>query len=284
MTQLAAKNVLITGAASGIGRLLTEKIAAEQAHVILWDIDGPGLKELSEGLKLQGYRVSSYRCDVSDRESVYSRAARILEAHGGIDVLINNAGIVTGKPLLEASDEEIERTFRINTLALFWTTRAFLPTMMERNGGHIVTIASAGGLVGAPRLIDYSASKFAAVGFDEALRLELKHQGARIRTTVVCPYYVNTGMFEGVKTRLSVFLPILKQEYVANKIVKAIKKNQKRLIMPRFIYVSPLMRVLPTDWFDGLVGFFGVSRSMDEFTGRRLESGGTGEQASKETR
>lgn len=268
MTVLAGKNVLITGAANGIGRLLAERIAAENAHVILWDIDGQALRELSGKLKAEGHRSSSYLCDVGDREAVYARAERVLEQCGSVDVLINNAGIVTGKLFLAASDEEIERTFKINTLALFWTTRAFLPAMVGRNTGHIVTIASAGGLVGAPRLTDYSASKFAAVGFDEALRMEMQHLGYRIRTTVVCPFYIDTGMFAGVKTRFSWLLPILKPDYAADRIVKAIKDNRRRLIMPRFIGVTPPLRILPASWFDALVGFFGVSRSMDEFVGK----------------
>jgi all-trans-retinol dehydrogenase (NAD+) len=245
MTVLAGKNVLITGAANGIGRLIAEKIAAENAHVILWDVDGKALRDLSAKLKAGGYRSSSYRCDVGDRETVYGRAVRVLEQHGSIDVLINNAGVVNGKPLLAASDEEIERTFRINALALFWTTRAFLPSMVGRNTGHVVTIASAGGLVGAPRLTDYCASKFAAVGFDEALRLEMQHLGYRIRTTVVCPFYVDTGMFAGVKTLY-----------------------RKRLIMPRFVGLTPPLRILPASWFDAVIGFLGVQRSMDEFVGK----------------
>jgi len=268
MTDFAGKNVVITGAANGVGRLLAERVAAAHARVILWDVDAQALHELSSNLKRQRLRVLSYRCDVADREAVKKTAERVLDACGHVDVLINNAGVVTGKLLLAATDEEIERTFRINTLALFWTTRAFLPSMVGRNTGHIVTVASAGGLVGAPRLTDYSASKFAAVGFDEALRMEMLHLGYRIRTTVVCPFYINTGMFEGVKTRFSWLLPILKPEYAADRIVHAIKNNRRRLIMPRFVGVTPPLRMLPASWFDALVGFFGVSRSMDEFVGR----------------
>jgi all-trans-retinol dehydrogenase (NAD+) len=269
MTDLRGKNVLVTGAASGIGRLLAREVAAEGANLVLWDIAHPELKAVTEELRMGGGNVFPHCCDVSDRESVSEAAAQVLEECGPVDVLINNAGIVSGQPVMEATDEGIQRTFAVNVLAHFWTTRAFLPAMAERNRGHIVTIASAGGLVAAPRLTDYSASKFAAVGFDEALRLELARDGLDIRTTVVCPFYVDTGMFEGVKTRFSWLLPILEPEYVAAKIVKAIKKDRRRLVMPRFVYVAPAMRLLPTSWFDALVGFFGVSRSMDEFAGRR---------------
>ena len=170
--------------------------------------------------------------------------------------------------MIARAQKAIERTFDVNALAHFWTVRAFLPAMVERNRGHIVTVASAGGLVAAPRLADYSASKFAAVGFDEALRLELASQGLDIKTTLVCPFYVKTGMFEGVKTRFSWLLPILEPEYVADRIVKAIEKNRRRLIMPRFAYTSFALRLLPVPVFDFLIDFFGVSRSMENFTGR----------------
>ncbi|HSG81475.1 MAG TPA: SDR family NAD(P)-dependent oxidoreductase, partial [Gemmatimonadota bacterium] len=167
MTILRDANVLITGAASGIGRLLAEKMSDRGARLILWDIDADGLRELAAGLKQLERQAVVYRVDVSDRQAIARAAEHVLATHGPIDVLINNAGIVTGQPILEASDEQIERTFGVNILAHFWTVRAFLPTMAERNRGHIVTIASAGGLVAAPRLSDYSATKFAAVGFDE---------------------------------------------------------------------------------------------------------------------
>lgn len=268
MTAIRDANVLITGAASGIGRLLAEKLAARGARVVLWDIDADGLHELATGLEQLERQAAVYRVDVSDRQAIARAAERVLATHGPIDVLINNAGIVTGQQILEASDEQIERTFGVNILAHFWTVRAFLPTMVERNRGHIVTIASAGGLVAAPRLSDYSATKFAAVGFDEALRLELAKTGTAIQTTLVCPFYVRTKMFDGVMTRFPWLLPILDPQYVADRIVAAIEKDRRRLIMPRFAYVNFPLRLLPVPWFDALIDFFGISRSMDEFTGK----------------
>lgn len=271
MTDPRGKTVLITGAASGIGRLLAHGLAKEGASLVLWDVAHPELKAVTEELRMSGANVFAYYPDLSNREAVYATARQVLEECGPVDVLINNAGIVTGKRILDASDEEILQTFAVNALAPFWTIRAFLPAMVERNSGHIVTIASAGGLVAAPRLTDYSASKFAAVGLDEALRLELRRDGRDIVTTIVCPFYVSTGMFDGVGTRFSWLLPILSPEYVAAKIVSAIKRNQRRLALPRFVYVAPLMRLLPTAWFDALVDFFGVSGGMDDFRGRRRD-------------
>ena len=207
-------------------------------------------------------------CDLTDREAIRTTADAVLEAYGHVDVLINNAGIVSGRPLLEIPDENIERTFAVNTLALFWTTKAFLPGMIEHGDGHVVTIASAGGLVGTARMTDYCSSKFAAVGFDESLRLECKRLGYPVRTTVVCPFYIDTGMFAGVKTRFPWLLPILKPEYAARRIVNAVRKKRSRVIMPRFVYTVFPLRLLPTGLFDALLSFFGINHSMDDFRGR----------------
>lgn len=265
MTDLAGKRVLITGAASGIGRLTAAKIAASGAHVILWDLNREALEAFGRELEKRGERATTYRCDVSDRSEVYATARRVLDECGGVDVLVNNAGVVSGRPLLEISDEHIERTFAVNTLALFWTVRAFLPGMIERGAGHIVTIASAAGVVGTAKQTDYSASKHAAVGFDDALRVELRTQGHPIRTTVVCPYYISTGMFAGVRSRV---LPVLKPDRVASAIVRAIRRNRARVFLPRIVRTIYLARLLPTGVFDALMRVIGVHRTMDAFHGR----------------
>jgi all-trans-retinol dehydrogenase (NAD+) len=175
---------------------------------------------------------------------------------------------VSGKSFLELPDTQIEATFKINTLALFWTGKAFLPDMIGRNRGHIVTMGSASGYIGVAKLSDYAASKWAAVAFDESLRAELKRSAPAVVTTIVCPYYVNTGMFHGVKTRFPLLLPILDEEFVAARIVGAIQRNQRRLVMPRLVGLVPLMRMLPVPLFDALADFLGINASMDEFAGR----------------
>ena len=267
MTTVRNSRVLITGAASGIGRLLALRLAESGAGLVLWDIDQAGLEQAQAELAAAGHEADTFVCDLSDHQEIAAVATRTLVESGAIDILINNAGIVSGKALLDLSDEEIERTFQVNTLALFWTVRAFLPSMLEQGRGHIVTIASAASLAGAPRLSDYCASKFAAFGFDESLRLELKKLGSNVKTTIVCPYYIDTGMFDGVKTRFSWLLPILKPEAVVRRIIRAIKKDRRRLVMPWFIYSSWLSRLMPVAWYDVLMDFFGVTRSMDEFHG-----------------
>jgi all-trans-retinol dehydrogenase (NAD+) len=105
---------------------------------------------------------------------VYDLAKNVLEEIGTIDILVNNAGIVSGKSFLEISDEQIIKTFQVNALAHFWTVRAFLPKMIENRNGFIVNIVSAAGMIGVYKQSDYGASKFAAFGFDESLRMEIR--------------------------------------------------------------------------------------------------------------
>ena len=268
MTNVVGKTVLITGAASGIGKLMASALGKKGAHIVLWDYNEKLLNETLDELKKDIPSVRGYVVDLTNKNAVSKTAEKTLKDVIRVDILINNAGIVVGKSLLDASDDEILRTFDVNTLALFWMVRAFLPGMLERDEGHIVTIASAAGIAGTAKLVDYCSSKFAAVGFDEALRVELRRQNSSIKTTVVCPFYIDTGMFDGVKSRFPLVLPILKPEYVVKRIVQAIRHNKQRLVMPRLVGVLYPARLLPMPAFDALQRFFGISSTMDEFVGR----------------
>jgi all-trans-retinol dehydrogenase (NAD+) len=265
MTDLAGARVLITGAASGLGRRLALESARREAALVLWDLNREGLDRVASEVRALGARADVAIVDVARREEVYQAAGPVGHA---VDVLINNAGVVSGKRLLENPDELIERTFAVNTLPLFWTVKAFLPRMIERGRGHVVTIASAAGLIGVPRLTDYCASKWAAVGFDESLRAELRKVAPAIRTTVVCPYYIGTGLFEGAKSRFPLLLPVLDEEKVARRIVRGIARNERKLLMPALVRTIPWMRLLPISWFDAVAEILGINASMDDFRGR----------------
>ena len=140
--------------------------------------------------------------------------------------------------------------------------------MTARGGGHLVTVSSAAGLIGSARETDYAASKFAAVGFNEALRQELRRSAPGVKTTVVCPFYIDTGMFAGVKTRFPLLLPILKEQDVADRILKAIQHDEPLVQMPFMVRSLPAMRLLPVWAFDRLADLFGINSAMDAFSGR----------------
>ncbi|MGB1049262.1 MAG: SDR family oxidoreductase [Rhodothermales bacterium] len=264
MPSSASRIVAITGAGNGIGRLLALRFAERGDHVVGLDIDPGALAEVSGEL---GEAFTAIQMDLSDVDSIREGFAVVSSEVGPVDILINNAGIVSGKYLLDYSAKDIRRTMAVNVEAHFHTVRAVLPDMIRRGSGHIVTVASAGGLSATARLSAYSASKFAAVGFDEALRLEMRRLGHPIDTTLVAPFYIDTGMFDGVKTRVAFLLPILKPDYAVRRIMKAIDRKKRRLIMPRFVYITFPLRLLPVPVYDWLADLFGVTRTMDEFIG-----------------
>ena len=269
MTHIPGKTVLITGGASGIGRRLALEMAKEGARIVLWDLDedamGRTVEELRQG---SSEEHRGYTCNVADRDRVYETAERVREEVGPVNILVNNAGYVSGKRFLDCTDEQVQRTVEVNTLAHFWTVKAFLPQMIESGNGHIVTVASAAGVIGVAGLAAYCASKWAAAGFNESLRVELKQVAPNVRTTVVCPFFVNTGMFDGVRSRVSWLLPILEEDRVADRIVRAIRRNRAQLFLPPLVGFVPLLRVLPATCFDGLSNLLGINRTMDTFVGR----------------
>jgi all-trans-retinol dehydrogenase (NAD+) len=138
---------------------------------------------------------------------------------GNVTILINNAGIVHGKKIMDNSERDLKKTYEVNTISHALTVKEFLPDMT--NKGHIVSVSSMAGIIGIPGLGDYCGSKFASFGFDESLRLELKKLGSPVKTTCVCPFFINTGMFEGVKTQFPL-LPLLEPDWVADRIITAI--------------------------------------------------------------
>jgi len=263
-TALSGATVLITGGGSGLGRRLALGAARRGSLVLIWDLDAERCAAVRDEIRADGGSAEAYVVDVTDRQAVKAAA----DVAGPVDVLVNNAGVVSGRPLLEAADEAIERTMNVNVMALYWVTRAFLGGMANRRRGTVVTVASAAGLVGVACQTDYSASKFAAFGFNESLRAELRAGRTGVNTLVVCPYYIDTGMFDGVQTRWPLLLPILQEEQVATRVLDAIEAGRRKLVLPPIVNLLPALRILPVTVFDGLMDVLGVNRTMDHFTGR----------------
>lgn len=233
---------LITGGGSGIGRLLCLKLAKKGAKVITWDINAAGNEETVRQVEALGHECSACTVDLCDKEDIY-RAADELKGRGvKVDILVNNAGIVTGRNFLQSPDSLVEKTFAVNILSHFWTVKAFLPAMLTSNRGHIVTVASMAGKIGVNKLTDYCSSKFAAVGFDESLRLELLvNKNTGVHTTLVAPYYINTGMFDGVKSK---FIPILEPEYVVSEVVDGILMRKKEVVLPHYANLFVVLKLV----------------------------------------
>ncbi len=262
-------NVLITGGASGIGKIMGRMALEKGAkRFIIWDINLAGIeatrKELSRYGKVKGYVV-----DVSNYEVVSLAYKKAVEDCGSIDIVINCAGIITSNKTFDQMNvDEMTRTLNINTLAPMFVTRAALPDMLKRNSGHVCNIASAGGMLSNPKMSVYAASKWGAIGWSDSVRIELQDMKSNVHVTTVAPYYINTGMFNGVKSPI---IPILKPEYVAKRIIKAIERNKSFKGIPfGFHFIRFWQFILPTrifDWFFGEV--MGIYHAMDAFTGRK---------------
>ena len=267
MEELRGKRALVTGAAMGMGKSLSRQLLLEGVRVAIADIREEALEVAREEFDRLG-DVAAFQCDISDRQAVYDMAGKVKEEFGAIDLLVNNAGIVKAHPIMEKPDELIEKTVAVNLMALFWTAKAFLPDMMSRGSGHIVNMASAGGILGVPYISDYCATKFGAIGLTESLRQEMALTGfKKIKFTYVCPNTVGTGMFAGNKpvkgTRM------LEPDDVATKIIKGIKRGKARIYVPASVHAAALLKViLPVPVMDFQSRVLGIATSSEKMTGR----------------
>lgn len=277
MKDVSGKRVLITGGAMGMGKIYGRIAVEEGAEaVLLWDLNAGALKETAEDLRAQagdGTSVHEYVVDVSDKDTVADAARRVLAEVGVPHVVINNAGIVRGNAYFWETPEDladVELTIKINSLAPMYVARAFLPAMIEQSEqARLVNIASAAGLTANPRMSAYAASKWAAVGWSDSVRLELEQAGHdHVRITTVCPYYIKTGMFEGASS--APLLPLLEPEDVCAKVWKAMRKGRPMLVLPKTVLLGEAMKgVLPVPVRDLVAGrIIGVHDTMEDFTGR----------------
>jgi len=279
-----------------MGRLYAERAVREGARaVVLWDRDAAALTALTDALRAEilagrtaaawgapprspssaaGTPVTSvhpYFLDLGELGAIAQSAQAVRRELGGIDVLINNAGIVRGKYFWEHDNGDDTRpTMQVNALAPMYVTREFLPGMIESDReARIVNIASAAGTLSNPRMSVYAASKWAVIGWSDSVRLELEQQGlGHVKVTTVAPSYIDTGMFEGARGPL--LTPVLTPEYVVDKVWKAMLAGRPMLMLPWSVGFARLLKgVLPTRAWDAVADRLGVYHSMDLFTGRR---------------
>lgn len=271
-------NVLITGGASGIGRIMG-RICLEKgaSNLIVWDINQANIDkteaELSD-VKLAESGVSkgqihSYIVNVSDPQAIKSAYEKVKSEVGEVDILVNCAGIVRGNNTFDKQTvQDIDLTMDINANAPMYVALAVLPDMLRRDRGHICNIASAAGMLGVPKLSVYCASKWAVIGWTESMRVELKQAHSHVRVTSVAPYFINTGMFDGVNSKV---FPILDPEKTSAKIIRAVEVGKSFRGIPfAYHFIRIWQGLLPNFLFDFIFGkVFGVYSVMDHFTGRR---------------
>lgn len=225
------KCVLITGGAGSLGIELAKRfLKNKKTTVILVDISTERLEIAKKNLP--GVRVE--RCDITNYEECTKLINKLLTDYK-VDTLINNAGIVSKKPFLQLTNKDIETTFKVNAIAPIYLTKLLLPRMIKEQRGHIVNISSVAGLVGANKLTDYCASKFALVGFHAALRTELFKYN-NIHTTCICPYFFHSELFKvtkGYPWPLNKFVYVYSVNEIATLVYNDIKSVKEMSIYPK---------------------------------------------------
>jgi short-subunit dehydrogenase len=268
MQTLRGKRVLVTGAGSGIGKAIAQRIAAEGAELLLVDVNPRTLEETGEAFGRSGAQARTYVLDVTDTSRIVGLREQIARDGGPIDVLVNNAGLVFGGAFLDVPMEQHLTTYRVNTIGLVAMTYAFLPDLIAGRDGHVVNIASASAFIGLPFGATYASSKWGVLGFSESLALELDIQGHQhVHVTIVCPSYVSTGLFDGARPpRTTRFLT---PDRVADLTVRGILANRPYVRAPWLVRVTPAMKgLLPFRMFYRMAALLGVNTSMMEWRGR----------------
>jgi all-trans-retinol dehydrogenase (NAD+) len=268
MPHFSGLRILITGSGSGIGALMAEKLALEGAEVIVTARRKIAAEEVRDRILRHGGTAHAMVLDVSKHGTFTAFRERLHKAHGPVDILINNAGVVFGGEFERVDIKEHLNTFQINATGLMALTHAFFGDLIQSPKGHLVNIASASSYVGLPYGSTYAASKWAVLGFSESLRLELKERGLdHVAVTTVCPSYIDTGMFDGVRAPL--LSPMLSPEKVVRSILRGIREREALVQEPMIVKHIDLMKgTLPMPVWDFLAKTTGMSTSMKKWRGK----------------
>ncbi|KAA0197859.1 Epidermal retinal dehydrogenase 2 [Fasciolopsis buskii] len=294
--------VLITGAGNGIGRLMCVEFAKYCPKVVAWDYQEHALEETASMVgKVTGHSLHTYVCDLRSREQITETAKKVLHDVGNVTVLVNNAGFLSAKRLLDLRAEDIDNTFKVNVISHFHTIQAFLPSMLSagRVGmnnipaegdtsavsspssnlavprGHIVNITSVAATIPAVGLSDYCASKAASMLMMECLELELRAMDLQnsIHLTNIHPFLINTQMFHGSQPLHNWLFPIVDATCCARRIVEAVRKNERIVyISPRYKFLPLIKRLFPTETLQLLYNFGGSENFVEQVNTERLKA------------
>ncbi|SPQ27502.1 7150c9f7-35fc-478d-9a7b-e553983ea1ce [Thermothielavioides terrestris] len=260
---LSEEVIVITGGASGLGLLIAEVYGMRGATVAVLDVE-----EMENG---EARGVTYYKCDVTNKDQLARVAAEIERDLGTPTVLINNAAIVFGKPLLSLTFPEIDRSISTNLLSHFYTLKTFLPALARSEvGGTIVTLSSVIGTVGAAQLTDYAAAKAGVAALHRSLAAELRQSHPQIRTVLVTPGQLSTPLFYGVQTPNAFLAPVVEPVDVAKEIIAAIDNGRNAAIgMPLYARWIDWYNVLPLGLQAVVRRLAGVDTAMKTFVGRK---------------
>lgn len=238
MKEFKDKIAIVTGAASGIGRALCVELNRAGATVIMADIDKDRLDRLASEIAGSGCRARAAYLDVSRAEEVKSLIDKVISEHGRLDLIFNNAGIAVAGEARDLSIDHWRRIIDVNLLGVIYGTHAAYSAMASQGAGHIVNTASLAGLIGAPTMIPYAATKHAVVGLSTSLRAEAKDLG--IKVSVVCPGFIQTGIFDAAtyvnadQKEMEARLPFKPMDVAdaARIILRGVARNKAIIVFP----------------------------------------------------
>ncbi|HVL58122.1 MAG TPA: SDR family NAD(P)-dependent oxidoreductase [Burkholderiaceae bacterium] len=259
--KLGDRVAVVTGAAGGLGRAIALALAQRGCHLALVDIDDSALVAAADQAAQAGIRATMYRLDVADRDAVRVLPAAVRADHGGVDLLVNNAGVALGGTFEQVAETDFDWLMEINFNAVVRMTRAFLPLLRERDAARIVNISSVLGLVAPAGHTAYCASKFAVRGFSNALRHEL--DGSGVGVLVVHPGGVATAIARSARTpagasadeverkrRRTEQRLRMRPERAAQIIVRAIERDASRVVVGSDARIASLLeRLMPVDYW-----------------------------------
>ncbi len=200
MTAMAGKRALVTGAASGMGRATSELLASEGASVVLADIDFEAASAVADAIVAAGGRGVAVACDVSSSPEVRQAVEKAVHEFGGLDVVVNCAGIIRRANVVETTEEEWDRVMAVNVGSVFLLGKHAVPVMAAGGGGSIINISSGWGLKGGPDASSYCASKGAVVNLTRAMAID--HGPQNIRVNCICPGDTDTPMLRSEARQL----------------------------------------------------------------------------------
>lgn len=239
MDRLAGRRAVVTGAASGLGRSLCGALARNQWRVGIVDINDSGSEETLELVELAGGTGEVMHADVSIPERVTAVADHFFEEWGGVDLLINDAGVAVVGPVGDVSLDDWDWIFGVNFFGMMYGCHEFIPRMKEQGEGHIVNVASAAGLISSAEMAPYNSTKAAVVALSETLRVEVAP--SNIGVTVACPMFFKTGLIDTCRytdptqldfARTCFDCSRITADEVAEAILRAVERNKLYVVMP----------------------------------------------------
>ena len=251
LTNFAGSVAVITGGASGIGLAAARTLHTRGAHVVLADINTPGLLQAKEHIRQQSPdapgQILAITTDVTNESQVWELMRQAFVTCGRIDLVVACAGIGRGGPIDTFTASDMQTMLNVNFMGVYHCVQAALPTMRQQQSGHFVLISSVAGKLGVPLLTAYCATKWAVRGFSSALRAEL--HGTGIGVTTVYPAWVDTPMFhqEGDALQLLKMQAMLTPDQVASEILQAVTEDRRDLTLAPNPDIALILQIYKDD-------------------------------------